>query len=309
MRRIVGIVIFVIGVLLLCSNLLLKAQEIGKGFSIITMIVGAAIFGLSFIPQPDPGPNAPPPLPPADRITRVFYEPEPVFKNLRYHPRWLAAFLVIALISSIYAIASMQRLGPVKMASDYADRVIAGGFVPPDSVDLFKTKTVAEAEKQGVIPKIVAPLSGINIAFLIMLILAGVYMLSVLAFGGRINFWQALCVAVYSSLPPLVIERILSLILLYVKSPEDLETLRVQKGLARADLGILFSATEHPYLFTIASLLGIFTLYGWWLTVTGLRNTSEKISSGSAWAIVIMLWLLWVVISLVLAMLAPSFVG
>lgn len=309
MRRIVGIVIFVIGVLLLCSTVLLKVQEIGKGFGIFTMIVGAAIFGLSFIPQPDPGPDAPPPLPPADRITRVFYEPEPVFKNLRYHPRWLAAFLVIALVSCIYAIASMQRLGPVKMANDYADRVIAGGFVPPDKADLFKAQTTAEAEKQGVIPKIIAPLSGINIVFLVMLILAGLYMLCVMAFGGRINFWQALCVAVYSSLPPLVIERILSLILLYVKSKDDLESLRAQKGLARADLGILFSATDHPYLFTIASLLGIFTLYGWWLTVTGLRNISEKISGGSAWAIVIMLWLLWVVISLVLAMLAPSFVG
>jgi hypothetical protein len=309
MRRIVGIVIFVIGLLLLFSNLLLKVQDIGKGFGIMTMAVGAAIIGLSFIPQPDPGPNAPPPLPPADRITRVFYEPEPVFKNLRYHPRWLAAFLVIAVISSIYAIASMQRLGPVKMSNDYADRVIAGGFVPPDKVDLFKAQTMAEAEKQGVIPKIVAPLSGINIAFLITLILAGIYMLCVLAFGGRINFWQALCVAVYSSLPPLVIERILSLILLYVKSKDDLETLRVQKGLARADLGILFSATEHPYLFTIANLMGIFTLYGWWLTVSGLRNAGEKISSGSAWAIVVMLWLLWVVINLVLAMLAPSFVG
>lgn len=309
MRRIVGIIIFIIGVLLLCSNLFLKVQDIGKVFSITVIIIGAAIFGLSFIPQPEPGPNAPPPLAPADRITRVFYEPEPVFKNLRYYPRWLAGFLVIVVISSIYTIATMQRLGPVKMASDYADRYIAGGFVPPDKTDLFKAQAVARAEKEGMIPKITAPLSGICIAFLIMLLLAGVYVLCVLAFGGRMNFWQAMCVAVYSSLPPVVIERVLSLILLYVKSPEDMEALRVQKGLAKADLGILVSATDHPYLFTIASLMGVFTLYGWWLTASGLRNAGEKISNGSAWAIVIMLWFVWVIISLVLAMIAPSFVG
>jgi hypothetical protein len=309
MRRIVGIVIFVIGVLLLCSNLLLKVKEIGLGFGIPVVLVGAAIFGLSFIPQPDPGPNAPPPLPPADRITRVFYEPEPVFKNLRYHPRWLAGFLVLALIGCVYTIASMQRLGPVKMANDYADRVVAGGFVPPDKVDLFKTQAVAEAEKQGVIPKIVGPLSGISGFFLFMLILAGLYMLCVMAFGGRINFFQALSVAVYSSLPPVVISTILSLILLYVKSPDDLEALRVQKGLARADLGLLLSATSHPYLYTIASFIGIFNLYGWWLSATGLRQSSEKLSVGSAWTIVFLIWFLGVFLSLILAMIAPSFVG
>jgi hypothetical protein len=309
MRRIVGIVIFSIGVLLLLSNLLLHVQEIGKGFGITTCLVGAAIFGLSFVPRPDPGPDAPPPLPPADRITRVFYEPEPVFKNLRYHPRWLAGFFVIAVVASIYGIASTQRLGPVKMASDYADRVIAGGFVPPDKVDLFKAQTVGEAEKQGVVTRIISPLAGINVIFLVMLILASIYMLCVMAFGGRINFWQSLSVAVYGSLPPIIISMILSLVLLYVKSPDDLETMRVQRGLARADLGLLVSAVEHPYFYTIASFIGIFNLYGWWLTVTGLRNTGEKVSAGSAWTIALMLWILGIIISLVLAMLAPSFVG
>ena len=95
MRRIVGIVILVIGVLLLLAHFVMKVQEIGLGFSISTIIIGAAVLGLSFVPQPVAGPDAPPVLPPAERVTRVFYEPEPVFKNLRYHPRWLAAFIVV----------------------------------------------------------------------------------------------------------------------------------------------------------------------------------------------------------------------
>ncbi|PYS50333.1 MAG: hypothetical protein DMF68_07465 [Acidobacteria bacterium] len=309
MRRIVGIIIFIIGVLLLLAYFVMKVQEIGIWFGISTTVVGAAIFGLSFVPKPQPGPDAPPPLSPAERITRVFYEPEPVFKNLRYHPRWLAAFLVIAFAASIYTIASTQRLGPAKMASDLADRAIAGGFIPPDRAEAAKAAIIAQAENQGVLTKIITPLSGINFAFLIMLLLAGIYTLCVLAFGGRINFWQALCVAAYSSLPPIVIERILSLILLYVKSKDDLETIRVQRGLARADLGILVSAMDHPYLYTIASMMGIFTLYGWWLAATGLRNAGEKLSSGSAWTILIILWLLGVALALAGAMFAPSFVG
>jgi hypothetical protein len=309
MRRIVGIVILAIGVLLLIVHFGLKVQDIGFGFGLSTTIIGAAVLGLSFIPQPDPGPSAPPPLSPADRVTRVFYEPEPVFKNLRFHPRWLAAFLVIAVVAVIYQGAVAQRLGPVKMTSDYIDRAIAGGFIPPDKADAIKAAAIAQAEQQGIIPKIITPISAINNLFIILLILAAIYMLCVMAFGGKVNFFQSLCIAMYSFLPPFVIGTLLSLVLLYVKSPDDLEALRVQRGLARADLGLLVSAADHPYIFTIASLIGIFNLYGWWLSATGLRNTSEKISSGSAWTIVFLVWMLGVLLSLVGAMLAPSFVG
>jgi len=309
MNRIVGIVILVIGVLLLALHFTLPSLEIGLGFGISTTIIGAAVFGLSFIPQPDPGPSAPPPLSPADRVTRVFYEPEPVFKNLRVHPRWLAAFLVIAVISSIYQIASVQRMGAAKMTSDYIDRAIAAGYIPADKAEVIKAAAIAQAEHQGIVAKIATPLSGINGVFIFMLLLAAIYLLAVMAFGGKMNFFQALSVAVYSSLPPIVISMILSLVLLYVKSPDDLEAVRVSKGLARADLGVLVSAANHPVLFSVASLIGIFSLYGWWLSASGLRNTGEKLSSGSAWTIVFLIWLLGVALSAVAAMLFPAFVG
>lgn len=309
MNRVVGIVILVIGVLLLIAHFILKVADIGLGIGISTSIIGAAVIGLSFDRQPDPGPDAPPPLSPADRVTRVFYEPEPVFKNLRVHPRWLAAFLVIAVISVIYQIASAQRLGPAKMTSDTIDRAIAGGFIPADKADEIKAAAIAQAEHQGIVAKIVAALGSINGLFIFMLLLAAIYLLAVMAFGGKINFFQALSVATYSSLPPTVIGMILSMVLLYVKSPDDLETLRVSKGLARADLGVLVSAANHPILFTIASLIGIFNLYGWWLSATGLRYAGEKLSASSAWTIVFLNWLLGVVLLVIAAMLFPSFVG
>lgn len=316
MRRIAGIVIFVIGVLLLLIHFVMKVQDIGVGFGITTIIIGVAIFGLSFVPQPEPGPDAPPALSPADRVMRVFYEPDSVFKNLRYHPHWLAPFLVIALMTGIYVVAYMQRLEPSKRASDYVERAIAGGLIPEDRIPLARARAQEEAAKENIITKIVEPLSRINGVFIIMLLLAGLYMLGVLAFGGRMNFWQALCVAVYSTLPPLVIGTILNLVMLYVKPIDDLETLEVQRGYARADLGLLFSAKTpenplllvHPYLYAIASLIGIFGLYGWWLSATGLRNAgSGKLGVGSAWSIVFLIWFFGVILNLIRAMLVPGF--
>lgn len=318
MRRIAGVIIFVVGLLLLISNLALRVQGV-RGLSILAMFIGAAVIGLSFIRRPEPGTDAPAPLSPADRITGVFYEPEPVFKNLRHHPRWLAGFLVLAFFSVTYQVALTQRLGVERFAEDEASRRIEGGFVPLDKIspDDYKQAKIREAIATATQTKITGPFWVVGLVLIGMLVLAGVYMLCVLAFGGRMNFWQALCVAVYGSLPMVVISTILSLVLLYIQSPTDIIPLEAQRhGLARADLGLLFRETHpmvttlvHPILYTLASAVGLFQLYGWWVTVSGLKNAGEKISGGSAWAIALMLWLFGMLLATLLAALAPTFVA
>jgi Yip1 domain len=309
MRRIVGYIVFGTGVLLLLSHILGLIPGM-KWLGIFGIFLGGCIFGLSFIPQPAPGENAPAPLSPADRITKVFYEPDPVFKNLRHYPRWLAGFLVIVLFAIIYQFAVIQRIGPERLAEDGANRVIEGGFLPPEvSPDDFRQAQIAEAISTATRDKFTLPLWAAGGTLVFMLILAALYLVGVLAFGGRINFWQALSVTIYSWLPPAVILAILNLILLYTQSVEDIIPLRAQQqNLARADLGLLFSPAAHPYLYTLAGALGLFTLYRLWLTANGLKNTAEKIKGGSAWAIVLLLWMVGILLSLVAVMLAPTFV-
>ncbi len=319
MRRMVGVGIFIVGLLLLLSNLLLKVQGV-KGLGIFGMFVGAAVFGLSFIPRPVPTADAPAPLSPIERITRVFYEPEPVFRNLRHHPRWLAGFLVLAFFGTIYQVAVTQRLGVERFAEDQATREVEGGFVPLDKVspDDYKQAKIREAIATATVTKITSPFWTTGIVLIAMWVLAGVFLLCVMVFGGRMNFWQALSVAVYGSLPAAVISTVLSLILLYIQSPTDMIPLEVQRhGLARADLGLLFRETNpmvntlvRPVVYTLASAIGLFQLYGWWVTVSGLKHAGEKsISGGSAWAIALMLWLLGMLLTTLLAVLGPTFVA
>lgn len=305
MRRSVGIIIFALGLLLFVVGLLHLVQGFG-GSSIFAMIVGLAIFGLSFIPQPDPGPDAPPPLPPAERLTKVFYEPDTVFKNLRYHPRWFVAFVVLIIFGVTYQFAFTQRVTPERIAIETADKVIESGWIPPDKVDEYKAQQIQDAKSvSGRIRAVLA--QQIGGGFIFLLILAGLYLLCVLAFGGRMSFWHALCVAAYGSLPPLVISTVLNLILLYTKPPEDIDVIKGSRGMARADLGILFTPAEHPYFYVIGSFIGVFTIYGWWVTVSGLRNTATKLSNASAWTIAFLLWLLGLILVLILAALFPSF--
>lgn len=323
MRRIAGVIIFVVGLLLLLGNLLLHVQALHaqsvRGLGIFSLFIGAAVFGLSFIPRPAPASDAPPPLSPADRITGVFYEPEPVFKNLRHHPRWLAGFLVLAFFGATYQVALWQRLGVERFAEDEAVRRIEGGFIPLDKIspDDYKQAKIREAISTATVDKLTLPFLTAGKVFVAMLILAGAYLLCVMAFGGRMNFWQALSVATYGTLPPFVLSMTLSLLMLYIQQPDDIIPASAERhGIARADLGLLFRATkpmvntlERPVIYTLVSFIGLFQLYGWWVTVSGLKNAGEKISGGSAWAIALILWLLGMLLTSLLALVAPTFIA
>lgn len=308
MRRIVGVIIAVVGVLLAVAGILTLKQGgralIGTG--IFALLAGAIVFGLSFVRKPEPAPDAPPPLSPAERILGVFYEPSRVFQNLRHYPRWLAAFLVLALCTIIYQAAFTQRMTPERIANATADKVLEGGWIPAEKQDQFRQQSIADAKSP--VGRVASPINQVIGVFILMIVLAGIYFLLVLVFGGRLNFLQALAVATYSALPPIIIQNLLGLVLLYIKSPDDIDPIRGQRGLVRADLGVLFSPAEHPYLYTLASSVGLLSLYGLWLLATGLRNTGEKVSTGTAWTIALLLWFLGVLLALGAAALFPSFV-
>ncbi|MBV9960468.1 MAG: YIP1 family protein [Acidobacteria bacterium] len=307
MRRIVGVIIAVLGVLAIVAGIVLHGGRAVIGSGAFALLVGAIVFGLSFIKGPEVGPDAPPPLSPAERILGVFYEPGRVFQNLRYHPRWLAAFLVIVLCSVIYQVAFTQRMTPEKIATVTADKVIEGGWIPPERQDQFRQQSIDDAKSP--VGRVAASLNAVGGIFIFMIIMAGLFFLLVMVFGGRLGFMQALAVATYSALPPLVITNLLGLVLLYIKSPDDIDPIKGQRGLVRADLGILFSPAAHPILYTLAGSIGIISIYGLWLMATGLNNTGEKVSRSTAWTVALLLWGLGVLLSVGAALLFPSFVS
>lgn len=305
MRRTVGVIIFVVGVLLVVLGIT-KVVPGAASPGAFGCFVGIVIFGLSFIRRQETPADAPPPLAPAERVTGVFYEPARIFANLHFHPRWLAGFLVIAVAAAVYHVAFVQRLGPETIALAPIEKTIESGFIPADQAERVKEQALETARSP--LNRVAGPLSETAGLFLFMCFLAAIFLLMAMIFGGRLTYWQALCVAVYSSLPPIVIDKVLSLILLYIKSPDEIEPLKGQRGLVRADLGLLFSPADHPYLYVLGSMIGVLTIYGLWLEVNGLRHAGEKISSASAWTIALILWSVGVVLALIAAALFPAFV-
>ncbi len=306
--RPVAIGLFVLGLLVVgCGAAKLVPGGLGTGAAIA--FLGVVLFALSFVPLPQI-PDAEAPLSPLQKLPGVFYEPTRVFRNLRAHPHWLAAFLVIAALSVVYSFAFTQRVTPERIVNHTVDKLGEMGppfAPPPETLETMRTQQIEDAKNP--IQRAGAAVKTIVGAFAFTAILAALYLLGILAFGGRLNFWQSLAVTFYAVLPVIVIQKLLSLVILYVKAPEDIHPILGQDNLVQDNLGILFSPAEHPVLFVIASFIGLLSFYGLWLRATGLRHGGTRVSSGAAWGVAITLWVLGLLLVSTMTALFPTFIG
>ena len=286
-RRTYSYIVFGVGVLLIVAAVLKVPIGFGPGGALC--FLGLALFGLSFIKRGETAADAPPPMSFPQKLAGIFFEPSNVFRNLRAHPRWLAALVLTSLLAFAYATAFVQRLTPERIVNFTTDKVVEQFNIPADRAQQMKEQQIADAKSPAKIAgNAVTTFVG---AFVLTALFAGLYMLAVLLFGGRLGFWQGFAMAVWAAVPVAIIGRVLSFVLLYVKDPDDIHPVLGQGGLVTDNLSVLVKAAEHPVLFTVLSAVGLLSFYHLWLTATGLRHTSDKLSSSSAWMIALIFWL------------------
>src|SRR5436190_5638415 len=306
--RIPAIVLIVLG-LAICGGGIAKIISGGIGTGAAVAFLGIVLVALSFVPLPVIEATEAP-LSPLQRLTGIFFEPTRVFRNLRIYPRWVAPYIAIVILSAVYTFAFTQRVTPERIVNHTVDKLAEMGppFAPPASAIETMRATQLEEAKNPVnrAGNVLKAFAGV---FVFSAILAALYLLGSLAFGGRINFWQAFCVVLYGSLPIIVVQKLLGLVLLYLKAPEDIHPILGQATLVQDNLGILVSPANHPVIFVLAASIGILSFYGLWLKATGLKNTGTRVSSGVAWGVAITFWILGLLLITGVTALFPTFIS
>lgn len=290
-----------IGLVLLVAGLLKFVPGLtGAGGGLL--FLGVVLYGLSFVPRPAEPPD-PESMSFPRRFAGLFFEPARVFRDLRTYPHWLAALAVIVLFNFAYSVAFQRVLTPERIHGFTYDKLTENGWVPPEMAEQQKQEQIEQAKSTvGVVGAAVNAFVG---AFCVLAALAGLALLLVMLFGGRINFWQSLAVLAHAWLPVTVIAQTLNLVLLSVKDPDDIHPALGQGGLLADNLGALFSPAEHPVLYAAAGAVGVLALYRVWLTATGLRHGGESVSSVTAWGVSITFW----VVGLLLAVIGSALFG
>ena len=251
--RPVAIGLFVLGLLLAVAGIA-KLLPGGIGTGAAFAFWGILLFALSFIPLPQTKGGEEPPMSGLQKVLGIFYEPTRVFRNIRYHPYWLAAFLVIGVCNVVYSTAFVQRLTPERIVDFTFEKLESSPIKPPpEAMELAKAEALQQA-KQPIQRVQTAAKSFVGI-FVFGCVIATLCFLGVLAFGGRINFWQAFAAMLYAFMPVEVITKLLSLVVLYIKAPEDIHPILGAQTLVQDNLGVLFTPADHPALKDIARKL------------------------------------------------------
>ena len=305
--RPVAIVLFVLGLIVLGLGIPGIVPG-GAGTGAAIAFWGIVLFAFSFIPLPQSTGTEEPPMSPVEKLTGIFYEPTRVFKNLRAHPRWLAPFLVITIVTLVYSFVFAQRLTPERIVNYTMEKLEQSPIKPPpEAMDQAKQDALTQATQP--IQRVQTAAKAFPASFVLYCFVAALCLLGVLVFGGRINFWQVFAAVLYAAVPVEVIKKLLSLAILFVKDPDDVHPILNQESLVQDNLGFFFNPAENPVLFVLGSSIGILVFYGLWLRAKGLANAGYKVSPTAAWGTTILLWVLTLIIGLIFALLFPSFMS
>ena len=305
-----GIAFFVIGLMIAAAGIPqvgLVPGGIPTGG--ILALGGIVLLGLSFVPLPVI-PNEESPLPFFSKLTGIFVEPSRVFRNLRVHPHWVGAYAVVVVLSVIYTFAFVQRITPERIVDHTTQKLAEMGppfAPPPERIEAMKEAQLKQLknpiERVGTVIK-----SAVGL-FILGAFTAALCLLAALAFGGRINYWQALSVVFYYWLPVVAIQKILGLAILYLKAPEDLHPILNQETTLQDNLGILMSPSNHPVLFVLLSFIGLTWFYTLWLRAKGLNLGATRMGSSAAWGVSITLYVLLMIFVTIWTSLFSGFIS
>ena len=109
MNRIACIVVAAAGLLIA----ILSIAKVVPGLTqtgVVLILFGGLIIGLSFVDKPT-SESPVERMPTGSTLANMFFSPTDVFRNLRDHPRWLVAALIMTLMSVTYANLFINRLG------------------------------------------------------------------------------------------------------------------------------------------------------------------------------------------------------
>lgn len=221
------------------------------------------------------------------RLLGMFFEPKKTFEDIAERPGWLVPMLILIASSLvlIYLFSThvgwdaylhrimdnnprIQRLDP-----DQRQRVI--------STQLRLAPTIAYVG--GVLG---TPISLLVIAGIAMGIIRGLL-------GVPIRFVQAFAATTYASLPR-VIYAGLSMVVLFLKNPEDFD---IQNSFASNPGAFMDPEKSSRFLYSMAGSLDVFTIWVILLMAVGLKAAGGKrLSFGGALFSVVLPWAVYVFI-------------
>jgi len=231
-------------------------------------------------PPPEKIVDDPPQMSEAAMIGNIFLEPSNVFRDQRRKPRFILGGLLVIICVSIFQIAFVEKFGLENIVRARFESSKRTQDLPADQKDKMiaqQSGSVAKYVTYAVTPVVIV------IAFF----LGGlIYWGGSKAMGGDGGYLSTVAVWIWASVPPTLIFLIGNMIVLFLKSADDIDLATSQGGLLKANLGFFIDQKSMPVVAALLGSIDFFAIWGWILAAIGLQKVA-KISSGAAWTVVL----------------------
>jgi multisubunit Na+/H+ antiporter MnhB subunit len=307
MNRVAGIIVVVLGILLIVAGVTKLAPGLGSVGGVV-LFGGLVMIGLSFIKKPDSEGAERKSTP--STLANIFFSPGEVFTDLRRHPRWLVALLVMSLFSAAYSNLFIYRLGAETVGNYMVDKtlqmsMIANNEDAKNQVETGRAQSIDQFKNP--VMRVGQAVTGFIWSMIGYGVLAAIFLLFGLAMGGRMNFWQAYAVVVYAAFPVNVLRALLNTLVLFLKDPTDIHPILGQQSLVQDSLNFLVAPAEHPVIYVLLGSISLLGFYWVVMNAIGLKNGGEKVSGSTAWTASISVYVVLILFGMGMAALFPSF--
>ncbi|MFZ0036011.1 MAG: YIP1 family protein [Candidatus Acidiferrales bacterium] len=220
------------------------------------------------------------------RMTGVLFSPKATYDDIVARPTWIAPLILLCVIALAVIALFGQRVGWRGFMERQFDKNPRTANMPADQREKALDNAV----------KFAPPITYISVAIatLIVPVIIAAVMLGAfnLLAGTRLNFKVALAIVSFSWMP-LVIHGLLSLILLFLKSPDTIDL----EHLVGSNPGAFISSDSARWLMALMTSFDIFAFWVMVLMAIGFSAASpKKVTFGKGLTIVVAVWALWVLI-------------
>jgi len=230
--------------------------------------------------------NAAPPLSEVGRITGVFLDPKKAFADIAARPRWIVpmVLLIVAYLAFMYCFTT--HVGwehSLRQAMETNSRMQQMDAQQRENAIQMQIKFAPMGAY------VVGPIAIVVIA----LATAGVLLLVCKMMGAALGFKQMFGISAYAMLPGLI-SSILTIIVIFIKNPEDFN---LQNPLA-FNLGAFLEPPPNSSkaLYSLATSIDLFSFWTILLLAVGVSVAAKKFPFSKALVAVVVPWVLLVLI-------------
>jgi hypothetical protein len=218
----------------------------------------------------------------AARLAGVLFSPGKAFADVARRPRWWIPVILISILSTIYLTAFTQRVGWESV-------------IRPAIESSANTQSMTSQQREQLIItaagfyKYVGYLSVVGTLFYVFIVAVILMFLFDTMMSAGIGLKRMMAIVAYGCLP-LVIQTALSMVVLYLKDPEEFNL----RNPLVFNVGAFMSPESPAALRALGSSIDLFSLWIVILLAIGVSAAGRKISFGKAFAGIFLPWALLV---------------